>query len=237
MEHSRFIMFPKPAAVTLEPNGFLGFHSLGAVNLQEGRTPRANPKMARPPQLDEFLNLAGKDDQAIVRAAARYGSLFGDKGETVDDWRRFSRLAGCILAAGRSLAEGSPATEEDWQAISEFVGMERPRAVRLRQFYVLRAVDTWLTHAGTCETHPQWVGKSIEMQIKPDNLLSAIGLLLVDAIQEHGGKERCLECGRWFKTKRRLPGKRRFCQKCGRRAAMKYVMRERRARGRGMEGA
>ena len=236
MEQSHSVMFPRPTAVSLTPGGIFDFRFAYATNRQEGGA-HFGPKpsrLSRPPQIDEFLSLASaKSDEAIIRAAGKHGPLLGLNGiETVEDWRRFSRLAGCILAAGQSLATGMRrlVSDEDWQLVSEFAGTERPRTIRLRQFCVAMAIDKWLELGGQYRVRPVWLGDSLETQFVPTTLLGAIGLALADAIHGRDTKQRCFECGHWFPTRRMLPGHRRFCKTCGRRAAMKYVMRDRRAR-------
>jgi hypothetical protein len=56
--------------------------------------------------------------------------------------------------------------------------------------------------------------------------------MLCEEIQNGTPVAECFECGGDVKITRVLIGKRRFCKNCGRRAAMKYVMRDRRARQR-----
>jgi len=202
----------------------------------------SSTRTAKPPRLLDFIALSGADDGRILAMARKYGPLFGDgsdlattvqTAETADNWRRFSRLAACILAEGRALCSSGAGIDDKGRALlSEWSGIDitQSRNVRLRQFAVKSALDRWF-NAGRLRVRTAWTGNTIETQATPGTLLGAIGLALADEIGGRGNRERCFECGAWFTVKRVLPpGTRRFCKKCGRPAAMKHLMRERRAR-------
>jgi len=200
---------------------------------------KASTRTAKAPCLQDFINLGDADQARILAMARKHGPLFGDgadvatmQPETADNWRKFARLAGCILAEGRTLCSGGPGiADQDRELLSDWSGIDvaGSRNVRGRQFAVKNALDKWFK-AGRLSVRTAWTGNSIQTYPTPGTLLGAIGLALADEIRGQGNRERCFECGAWFTVKRVLPGKRRFCKKCGRPAAMKHLMRERRAR-------
>lgn len=212
-------MFPKPSVVRLSVDGFLDFR------------PSNSGQSCRPPRLLDFINLAAASDETIVKAAGKYGKLLGYAMEKPGDWRYFARIAECILAEGQALcAQVSARDAQRWDVLGRFIGIELKgsHGTIERQFVLKLALDRWFQVSGQFKIQALWTGNTIDVQPIPDTLLGAIGLALADEIRGRGSKESCFECGRWFLVDRVLPGRRRFCPKCGRRAAMKHVMRERR---------
>lgn len=170
-------------------------------------------------------------------AASRRGT--GRSFETTAvTWRRsekrhYAKLANHFLISGCKLSRSRPAepAPEDWAEIVAFLGID-PTQVTLRRvseklIYFSWALTKWLERGG-CRTQVVWLNQSFHIRLSPQSLFAAIGLSLCVAVGED--RVQCFECKRSFRPKRRLEGKRQFCPKCGRRAAMKHIMRERRRR-------
>jgi hypothetical protein len=193
-------------------------------------------KGARLPTLSSFFDLADASDEKVRRFAAQHGPLFyhsADRTETTREWRYYSELAACIQFEGLALAgrsSGSKPTQEQWDMLCEWVGIPDRRTNRTRKWYVQRALDKWLAE-DNCTVRTTWSGASLETYARPNSVFGVIGLKLCEEIGDTRRRELCFECRHWFPIKRVLPpGKRRYCTKCGRRAAMKHIMRERRRR-------
>jgi hypothetical protein len=219
--------FKKPADVKLLDGGKLRFEW------------SALHKGARLPTLNSFLDLADASDEKVRRFAARHGPLFyhsADRTETTEEWKHYSKLAACIQSEGLVLAlrsSGRKTTQEQqeqWDMLCKWVGIPDRRIFGTRKWYVQRALDKWFAE-DNCTVRTTWPGASLEVYARPNSVFGVIGLKLCEEIGDTHRRELCFECRHWFPIKRVLPpGKRRFCPKCGRRAAMKHIMRERRRR-------
>jgi hypothetical protein len=221
---------PRPTSVSLNKDGGLIFRWS-----DETGTSR---KPTRLPRLQAFMNLATAADETIRAFAERHGPLFGRgaQEESIEDWRYFARLSGCLLREGQLFAGRRvgilPA--EDFDAILEWIRqrsglLPRSRNYYHRRLYLIASMNKLLEKGG-CEVSTWWTADSIQVLPYSHRLLGVIALKLCDEIKGRGQLVKCYECPTWFRPKRILPGKRQFCRKCGRRAAMKHLMRERRRR-------
>jgi hypothetical protein len=247
MEHSRLVTFARPARVAAGKDGILSFTYTKRAETGADGVCRieVSRKRAHPPRLLDFVNLANAPDEAIVKMAGKHGPLFDESldrprefAESLDNWRFFARLAGCLLDEGRALCLGKHAGDADrgrvlarWvQANIEGTFPGSDSTTRARQFRLQVALDRWFKTGGY-DVKSNWTGNSIRVSVVPATLFCAIGLMIADEIRaSRVQQQRCFECGVWFKPTRLLPGHRQFCKKCGRRAAMKYVMRDRRTK-------
>jgi hypothetical protein len=254
MEHSKLFMFTRPARISVSSDGILDFRftasTADTVYFDSCEEHPCQPDMFRPvqrittrglakaPRLGDFVNLASASDQDLVKLALKHGPLRVPalaRHETVDFWRWIARVAGCIIAEGRALCSGAKVEDQDhWDVLAAWapeMDLGKTRKTKDRQLCLMIALEKWFDR-GEYALRTRWVGGQFQTCVAPQTLFSAIGLMIADEIADHGAQhEKCFECGKLFKVKRLLPGKRRFCRSCGRRAAMKHLMRERRGRG------
>lgn len=218
--------------------------------------------------LEGFLALAEAADEAVVDYAERWGGVLalcrhGLPGasprhledpdrpgaswceptgrESLEEWRRWSRLAGVILKVSGAVAGGRSVTSSSWPellpfaygGVKVFAGAERgfenlttPRGIGARRALVAQAVSHWL-EAGGARVGMEWsTGARPRLVIGSGGLPDAgiFGALGVELATRCAGAERldvCDGCGLPFllnpKQRAQLeqnPSTRTFCQDC-----------------------
>lgn len=241
--------------------------------------------------LEGFLALAEATDEAVVDYAERWGGVLafcrhGLPGasprhledpdrpgaswceptvrEPLDEWRRWSRLAGVVLKVSGAVAAGKSVPSSLWPellpfaygGVKVFAGVEpgfenltTPRGIGARRALVAQAVSYWL-EAGGARVGMEWsTGARPRLVIGsgglPDaGIFGALGVELAGRCAKAERLDVCDGCGRPFlmnpKQRARLeqtPGTRTFCPDC-REAGVPARMadQDRRARQRAARG-
>lgn len=150
--------------------------------------------------------------------------------EPFKPYRVLAEVARAMLKVGADLHDGKPGCEEDWQRITPAIPdlsvlLEDPR-VPWRRAALTAALSCWL-RLGAVEPSLYWPAAGPTIVLSVGGLFGALGVQLLTAVASSSGPIFCSGCGAWFQRRRRPPlSQRRFCEQCGRKAAVRAAVRD-----------
>jgi hypothetical protein len=156
--------------------------------------------------------------------------------EPLDVWREYAEIARAMLTIAADLYNGGSGEVNDWRVVlgDETGPLESPQRGR---FYLSCVVNGWIGSAGV---RPSlcWSEKNTMIMLgNRGSLFAALATQLLLVIGRRRGLARCSSCGRFYTPRRRpAANRRRYCDECGPRAAVRdasadYRDRQRHAKG------
>lgn len=160
--------------------------------------------------------------------------------EPLAAWRQFSRHARALLNIAAQLHQGQVGRLEDWRIVYERSGSPRPapwweQDVQIEKWKVANVVNEWL-ELGNVRLRARWDEAGPSVTLAGGGLFGALACQLLLTISRTDGLAICSACGVPYVPHRRPVAKRRrYCEACGRRAAMRDSSMEYRRRNRQRE--
>lgn len=162
--------------------------------------------------------------------------------ESIDDWRHLARRANAILECNQlALDKVMPSADLLRLALAYPENLPLPQSSQVR-FWLGAAINRWLELGGDAPNLLQWTRRGEPRRIAATaGLFVTIGLQLADTFDGSRTRNpftgaqrvRCSECGEYYRPKRQpAAGRRRYCDKCGQRAASRHSKREQRRKAR-----
>jgi hypothetical protein len=153
-----------------------------------------------------------------------------DQGEAVTKWFAFAKQARAIWVCSASLHRGEQPELDDLKTVyppwldEKLREQSRPNMATSRGL-VEGAINTWV-HLGGLHPHFRWDRSGCSVIFSTGDYCSVFGALAVQLMLAAANQEGfaiCSGCGMTYFPKRRPnPRRRRFCRKCGTRAAWRY---------------
>jgi hypothetical protein len=191
----------------------------------------AHPRRARSDLWRKFVSLEQASDERIRKFAGEWGSLYGDftQQETVQDWRRYVRLAAALLRVSGGLRVEELGSEEDGETICDWLGYKSHTMRNMPYFAIWevvvgRAVNKWFDQM-TTHGILGWYGTRMELrqdkagrlQVRPyaGGVLGVVITQIAYVITGVDEAVACSGCGNLFRPKRSpARGRRHYCPRC-----------------------
>lgn len=164
----------------------------------------------------------------------------GDTYDPVAVWHRLAREARALMNIAYKNDEGEAGNGNDWSILRNSPITCRVARVRTKgsavendRRIVSLVLNMWVDAAGMRPIAYMDADKLIRLQLS-GGLMGALALNMMSAITKGSGFAICAGCARFFEVQTRVsPGRNRYCDRCGPRAARRAASRAYRQRQRG----
>jgi len=161
--------------------------------------------------------------------------------EPLDVWRKYAEIARAMLAIAGDLYRDRPGEVNDWRVVLGLGNDDEPPTWALEspwhgRFFLRSVVNSWLDLARVRPTL-WWTEKITTVTLGNRVLFDALAIQLLHVIGRRRGLAICSSCGRFYTPPRRpAANRRRYCDECRPRAAVRdasadYRDRQRQAKG------